>query len=317
MKLFRLFFLSFVATALALSSCSQTTGQGDYRDHFSVISTTAKIYKRPIRIAEVVGELKMGDEVYCRKQNPSRDIAKGWLEAKSGSLQGYIETKDIADDDMYGLIHKMMEDAKSLPVEASGRMEKKTNLKMEPSDSSRTIGTLKKMQKVDILERHVVKFEKNGKTRKTVWYKARLDDGRTGFIPGKRIDLIPPREINMYTSIRVPVSWYLLREKTDPETGDKARDYLVSYASVGSSIDTDFTRIELYTYDMKKKEYGTALAKSGMYGVLPIKITDSEDGNKLIEIREHPHNKKSKMHVMQYSFPSPIKLVSETTEDIK
>jgi len=316
MKVFRFFLLSIVAITLFLSSCSQTTVYGDHKDHFRVISNTAKIYRRPIRIAEVMGELKLGDEVYCREQNPSREISEGWLEAKSGTITGYIETRDIANDDTYGLLEKMIEEAKSVPASASGKTGKKTTLKMKPDKGSRTIGILKGPHRVDVLERLVVKSERKGKTRRGVWYRVRLEDGRVGYVPARRVDLLPPREINQYTSIRVPVSWYLLQEKTDAETGKKARDYLVSYASVGSDIETDFTRIELYTYDMQKNQYGTALAKSGMYGVLPITITDTDDGRKMIEIKEHPHGNKSKMHVTQYSFPSPITVVNEYTEEI-
>ena len=90
----------------------------------------------------------------------------------------------------------------------------------------------------------------------------------------------------------------------------------MTYWSVGSDVDTDFTRVELYTYEPRSKQYATALAKSGLYGLLPVTITDAGNARKLIEIREHPHGDAQKIHVMQYSYPSPIKIVKEYVENV-
>lgn len=303
--------------ALLLSICSCQNEDSSYRDHFWVISGTANIYKRPSRIGQIIGELKFGEEILCKEKMPGPMVPEDWLEAKSGENYGYVMKDNMADKELFAEINDMMEAAKKTAVQASGMTKKKTSLRMKPDNNSKTIELLKEPQKAEVFERIVNETEGKGGKKKHVWYKVRLDDGRVGYISGSAIALMPPKEIGMYTQIRVPVSWYMLQEKNDPATGNSGRDYLVTYSSVGSGIDTDFTRIELYTYDPKSGQYSTSLAKSGLYGRLPVVITEGEKGGKLIEIAEYPKGNQSKLHIMQYSFPSPIRVVKETTEDIK
>lgn len=307
-------FLLFVVFLAGIFSCD--TADNFYKDRFWVIADKANIYDRPSTIAQPIQELVFGDKIYCRDKNPSYTLPKGWVEVKTGGKHGYIEKKLIADDDIYGELKKRMGSLEDSDIQGRGIAAKKTQFRMRPDKGSGLLETFKEPKNVDVFERLVIEVDKKNGKHKEVWYKVRTDDGRVGYIGGSKLRLTPPNEINMYTQVRVPVSWYLLQEKEDKETGEKGRDYLVTYSSIGSGVDVDFTRIELYNYDLKSKQYSTSLAKSGLYGILPVKITE-KDGGRLIEIREHPKGNRSKIHTMVYSFPSPIKIVNETTEDVE
>lgn len=286
-----------------------------YQDRFWVTTSSANIYERPTITSKVLKELKFGSDVYCRDKNPSYTIAKGWVEAKVGDVRGFIERRVISGEDLYKEIRGLMDEAKGVPAQAAGLTAKKAYLRLKPDNAAFIIQQLKEQNNAEVLERIVLTIGDKEKPKKQVWYKVRLADGRVGFVTRFSFQMTPPAEINNYTSIRVPVSWYKLSEKQDLETGERGGDYLVTYASVDSDVDTDFTRIELYTYNLNAHQYATSLAKSGLYGILPIKIIDEGDGRKIIEIREHPRGDPKRVHVMQYSFPSPIKIVKEYVEE--
>lgn len=288
-----------------------------YQDKFWIIADSANIYERPDITAKAMGTLKLGAEVFCRDKNPSYSISKAWVEAKSGEVYGFMERKWIAGEALHGEIGSLIDGSKDMPVQAAGLVERKAALRLKPERGAFIIKLFKDRGRADVLERVVIRLGEKEKAKRQVWYRVRLEDGRAGFIAKSSLELVPPAELNGYTSVRVPVSWYKLQEKEDPVTGEKGSDYLVTYSAVGSDLDTDFTRIELYTYDLKSKQYATNLARSGLYGILPVKIADMENDGKTIEIREHPKGDKNKVRVIQYSFPSPVKVVKEWVEEVE
>lgn len=307
-------FIIVIFFSLALLACR---APDRYQDKFWVISDKTAIHERPTNTSKLLQELKLGGEVYCRDTNPSYAVPKGWVEAKTGDIRGFIERRTIAGKEMYDEIQKLITASKETPVQAAGIVRKKAYLRLRPEKESFVIGRLKEPAKADVIERLVTTVTDKAKSSKQLWYKVLLDDGRAGFVTKSELQLTPPDELNSYTSVRTPVSWYALGQKEDPATEIKGTEYLVTYASIGSDIGTDFTRIELYQYDPKTRQYGTALAKSNLYGILPVKISDEGDSRKLIEIREHPKGNENKLHIMQYTYPSPIKLVKDYTEDVQ
>lgn len=305
-------FAIFTLLAVFLFACQ--AADKDW-ERFWIISEKTPVYERASTTSKVLQELTFGSVVQCSDKNLGNAVSRGWLQVKSGKIRGFMEKKGIAGEEQYKEINDLVAGAKDAIVQAIGLTGKKVPLLLKPEGGAFVIQLLKEPVKADVLERIVVTAGEKEKAKKQIWYRIRLASGRAGFIPKRNLRLTPPPELNVYTQVRTPVSWYNLGEKEDPETKEKGNDYLVTYESVDSDIDTDFTRIELYTYDLKSRQYATALARSGLYGILPLKITDAAGGGKIIEIREHPKGDKNKIHVMQYSFPKPTKIVNEYTED--
>lgn len=298
--------------AVFLFSCKPATDKG--WNSFRVIAEKVTVYDHPSSTANVLQELVFGTVVECSDKNLASSVSKKWWRVKSGNVRGFMEKKGIAGEQQYKEINDLIDGAKNAPVQATGETSKKASLLVKPESGTFVIQFLKEPVAADILERLVVTTGEKEKAKRQVWYKIRLANGRVGFVTKRSLLLTPPSELNVYTQVRTPVSWYILGEKEDPETKKKGYDYLVTYASVDADVDTDFTRIELYTYDIKSKQYATALARSGLYGILPIKVTDTDNGGKIFEIREHPKGDKNKIHVIQYSFPRPIKIIKEYIE---
>lgn len=310
-KCYRVVILVFLSAFLL--SCQPTDKH--YRDQFWVMTDKVNMYEHPSITSQVLKELKFGDKIVCRDKASGYAIQKGWVEAKSDGVYGFIERRGLVGEDIYKEFKSVSDASIDAPAQASGLTVKKTKLRSKAEKDSPVFEVLKDPKNAEVLERLVTSINEKGQARRQVWYKIRLDNGRVGYVTRGSIQLTPPKELDNYTSVRTPVSWYTLAEKEDAATGEKGRDYLVSYSSVGSDTGTDFTRVELYTYDLKTKQYATALAKSDLYGILPIKVTEESNGRKIIELREHPHGDMKKIHVMQYSFPSPIKIVKEFVED--
>lgn len=306
-------FTVLILSIFFLLSCQSVADK--YQDQFWVISDRAILYARPSITSKQLKELKFNTLILGRDKNPSASTPKGWLEAKFGDVYGFLERKGIAGEEFYKQIKGMTDSEKDAPVHGAGITGKKVALRLKPENGAAAIQLLKEPTEVDILERILVTAGEKEKAKKQIWYKVRVPDGRVGFVTKNNLKLTPPPELNVYTEVRTPVTWYKLGDKLDPQTEQKVSEYLVTYSSVGSDIATDFTRIELYTCDPKSKQYATNLARSNLYGILPVKITEAENGGKIIEIREHPKGNKGKIHVIKYSYPSPIKIISESVED--
>lgn len=296
---------------LLLAGCKSTD---PYQDPFRVITDTAIIRERSDVASRVLTELKFGDEVLCRESNPSYTLPKGWIQARVGKMQGFMERKALASEDTYAGIQTMLDDGKNKEAQATGLLGKKVALRAKPDKGAFALDSFAEPTRVDILERVWVTPGVDQKARRQLWYQVRAPNGHVGFVTASNVSLTPPREINVYTQVRQPVTWYTLGEKSDPKTGEKGKDYLVTYLSAGAPADADFTRVEVYVYDPAKKIYGTSLAKADLFGKLPVMIMDAPNGGKMIEITEYPKGDAKKMHVMQYSYPPPIKMVKDTVE---
>ncbi len=299
-----------VFASLLMASCAG--GDEDWGS-FRVVSEKKTVYERPSSTSAVAGELSFGAEARCSEKGLNNAITKGWLRVKSGKVSGFMEKGGIGEEGLFREMDNLFEEAKEAAAQATGETGRRVPLLLEPESGAHQIDMLKEPTKVDILGRVVAGESDKGGGRRQTWYKIRLANGRAGFILKRQLRLTPPPELNAYTQVRTPVSWQGLGENVDPESGASGWDYIVTYESVGQDIDTDFTRFELYTFDPATKQYGTALAKGGLDGILPVEVSDGEGGGKVIEIRHHPKGDKGRIATMSYSYPKPIKLLGEKT----
>ncbi len=283
-------------------------------EHYWVISQELDVLTSAPRERKVAGTLKFGDEVVGREPNLGAVIPKEWLEIKFGDGRGFVDRTHLGDKAMIDEMNGLIASVKESQVQATGETRKKTPFRLRPSTSSQMIELLKKPAKVEVFERVVVDKEKKGTSGKDVWYKVRLEDGRTGYVPDV-ISLSTPGALDQYTAARETVAWRELGEKEDPASGSKGKEYIVAYISAGTPVDVDFSRIELYTFDPKSRQYATSLAKGGILGKLPITVKDGDDGMKIIEVRLLAKDKPGKFLIQEYSYPKPIKMIREYETD--
>lgn len=313
MKKISLLVLVFVA--LLIGACTNPE-ISKYEDQFWVTTSKADVYSKPTVLSKIIQTYKFNDTVFGLDKKPKYSTPKEWLEIKLGpGNYGFVERNKLGNKAFVDQLNAMKAATEGLVVQAKGLIGKKASIKTEPSRVSRTIETLKEPQIAQIYGRMIKARDEKTPDKKDIWYKIQLEDGRVGYITSSNITLTPPNEINVYTQIRNPVSWHELRTVENKETGTSGKDYIVAYASIGLDMDTDFSRIELYSYDAKSGKYSTSLARSGLAGVLPIEIIDNGDGRKSIKIRQKAKGKEGKLFVQEYSFPSPIKIVKEYEED--
>jgi hypothetical protein len=146
------------------------------------------------------------------------------------------------------------------------------------------------------------------KTRKEVWYKVRLADGRVGYIYTRNLKFEPPPELTEYTQFRPTLAWLKLR-RIESEGFGGVNEYLVAYATPGVNFGADYDRVEIYTWDGKR--YQTAFARSSLRGILPIPVI--HEGNEVyFELRELDAKQPGQLFVRRYHFPHPIKEVGRS-----
>lgn len=307
-----IFLAVFVAVA-SLMGC----GRRDelYGDKFRVITAKVDAYERPNVLSKVVATYKYNDELAGRDKKPRFNTPDDWLEIQvAPKVVGFVERSAIADAAIQEKLKTLADSVKDKQVQASGITKKKSRFRISPERNGQLIETLKEPVKFDMYEKVVIETAGDKGPKREFWYKVKLQDGRVGYLYMFNVEFTPPGDIKMYTENRKPVSWYLLRERKDEVTGNTGRDYLVSYISLGRE-GIDFNRIELYTNEIKSGRYATAFARGDLKGILPIDIVKNDDGTIVFRFRQLIKDKKDKLLVQEYSFPSPIKMIREYEED--
>lgn len=302
--------------ALMFSMACTSTSDSFYVDRFWIMTSKADVYSLPNPMSRLLETLKFGDEVLGRDKKPMSNTPKDWLQIRVGQKDyGYVERSKLADQALMNEVNALIASVKDKQPQATGTVSKRSRFRLSPGRDAKLLEFLKDSQNAEIYERVVLLIKEKNKDRKEIWYKVRLEDGRVGYAYTANLNFIPPTDLNQYTQSRKIVAWQLLRTREDAEAGVTGRDYIAAYIQAGIDTGSDFTRVELYTFDLKSKQYSTAFAKSGLKGILPLNIIDDGNDKKIIQLKQLVKGRNDKLLVQEYSFPNPIKLVRQYEED--
>jgi len=281
-----------------------------------VKSASATVYKRPDIFSETLSTLTFGSKVQGLNEKYRYGVPIDWRKVLlSSGEEGYIEQKYLADGAFMGRIGQLLDTISSMEPQGEGELKQKARLYIEPSDSSPLIDIVNPLSHVIIYKKvssptgegNIATADKSGVKK---WYLVKTDKGLAGYIPTKNVRLTPPDEISVYTSVRNAVAW----QKIPVERGEgEGRDYVVSYLGTKAPEGADFDRIEVYRYDAQSKRYATVLAKSGLYGLLPLSVAKLDGG---VIIKARVMNKKDgRVYIQEYSYPPPVRLIREYSEE--
>ena len=108
------------------------------------------------------------------------------------------------------------------------------------------------------------------------WWLVRDDQGRTGWVWSRMMDIDIPTEIAGLSEGQRYVGAYLLRTVDDPESSfpdHKAPEYVTVLNSWQDGLPYDFDQVRVFTWNTRKHRYETAYRERKLQAFLPVKVS--------------------------------------------
>jgi len=208
---------------------------------------------------------------------------------------------------------KLLNQVRTMPVQARGRTKVSTNLRVEPGRTTPRLYQFGRGVPVEVVGRATAEWVQSAEerdssselaeTKKEDWFlvrglatrppgenTARAAEANTttqpgdqtvpisGWVIGRFIELDLPdavREGAASANLR-PLAWFELNRVTDP-SGDKPQ-YLVAAARGPEGQACDFSALRVYTWYVKKSRYETAFIENNLCGQMPVRVGKGPKG---------------------------------------
>ncbi len=273
-----------------------------------VSERTLTVLSSIAQVREQVGILYYGQRVDILARR--NDYVK--VRTAAGEV-GWVDGRYLMDPDLWQRSAKLLEQSKSMAVQARGRTKVSTNLRVAPGRSEPRLYQFTRGTEVEIFRRAVadwvqVSDEKEAAsdeetTKKEDWYLVRGVATRppgegavrnsavmnttqpgdqsipiAGWVVARFVALDIPDTVREYTTsanIR-PIAWFELNRVTD-DAGEHVQ-YLVAGARGAEGQVCDFTTLRVYTWNAKKTRYETAYIENDLCGALPVQVGKDAKG---------------------------------------
>lgn len=231
----------------------------------------------------------------------------------SGGVIGWVDGRSLMEPELWQRSEKLLEQVKSMAVQARGRTKVSTNLRALPGRTEPRVYQFSRGVPVEIVGRTVADWvqttdEKEaasapGENKKEDWFLVRAVATRppgggairnsainattqpgdqtipiAGWVVARFITLDLPDEVRAGTSsanIR-PVAWFELNRVHD--AGGDHPQYLVAGTRGPEGQPCDFTTMRLFTWNPKKSRYETAFIENNLCGAMPIRVGKDSKG---------------------------------------
>jgi len=264
------------------------------------------------QVREQVGILYYGErvEVLARRN----DYVK--VRTTAG-VEGWVDGRYLMDPDLWQRSEKLLEQAKTMSVQARGRTKTTTNLRVQPGRSEPRLYQFMRGAEVEILGRAVedwvqVTDEKEAAekeaaegevSKKEDWYLVRGLATRppgegtirnsavmnttqpgdqtipiAGWVVARFISLDLPDPVRDGTSAaNVRPIAWFELNRVTDDAGEHSQ-YLVAGTRSPEGQPCDFTTLRVFTWNPKKSRYETAYIENDLCGALPIRVAKGPKG---------------------------------------
>src|SRR5215475_2197461 len=284
-----------------------------------VSERTVTLWSSIAQVREQLGVLNYGQHVDVltrRNDNVKVRTATG--------VVGWVDSRYLMPPELWQRSTKLLEQTKSMGVQARGRTKVPTNLRVEPGRTEPRVYQFTRGTEVEIFGRAVADWvqvadEKEGGgsenegSKKEDWYLVRgiathpPGDGAVrnsavmnttqpgdqttpiaGWIVARfvALDLPDPVRDGMSAANIRTIAWFELNRVTDDE-GEHPQ-YLVAGSRSPEGQPCDFMTLRVFTWNPKKTRYETAYIENDLCGALPIRMGKGPKGEP--EFRFHVMN---------------------------
>ncbi len=240
--------------------------QAVLRDHIAAIFNKTGVVKNGERV-----EVLDRDRRFVKVRAP-------------GGEEGWIEQRFLASEEVYKGFQTLNQQEKDDPIEATGTTRNDTNLHVNPGRETEHLYQINAGSKVLMLKRATVEKgvasvpakppNQNSKAAGVPmedWWLIRDQQGRTGWLLARMVDLDVPLEIAQYSEGQRTVAFFVLDQVSD---GDKrVPQYLVLFTEPKDGLPFDYNQIRVFTWNVRRHRYETAYREHKLNGILPVRVS--------------------------------------------
>ena len=265
------------------------------------------IWSSIAQVREQLGVLFYGEQVDVLARH--NDNVK--IRTASG-MTGWVDGRYLMEPDLWQRSAKLIEQARTMPVQARGRTKVATNLRVQPGRTEPRLYQFGRNVPVEILGRAVenwsqVQDEKESgnepEGKKEDWLLIRglatrpPGEGNlrnsaitnttqpgdqtfpiAGWVVGRFVSLDMPDQVRdgMSSANIRPEAWFELNRVSDGE--GQHPQYLVAGTKSPEGMPCDFTTLRVFTWNPRKSRYETAFIENNLCGALPVITGKSAKG---------------------------------------
>lgn len=226
-------------------------------------------------------------------------------------VTGWIDEKAVVSQEVYDAFDGLKREfAAQVPV-ASGVVRDEVYLHVRPGRDTEKLFRLNEGDKLKLLRRATlektlspgqkiaapVPVQRRGKKSKDEpvvdpsvpppppmedWWLVRLDDGRTGWILSRMMDVDAPDSLTRYAEGQRFVGAYVLRRVNDPEApmeNKNVAEWLTVLSPYKSGLPYDFDQVRVFIWNSRKHRYETGFRQKNIAGFLPVGLRMAGDPN--------------------------------------
>ncbi len=286
-----------LAGALLLSGCSGLRKPPP--DKYVYVTAKATYLRdRVAAVSNRTGNVSNGDKLtvldharrFVKVRSPRGEI--GWIDEKA------VASQQVADD-FAELAKKHAKD----PVVGNATVRDEVYMHDSPGRDTDRFFRLAEGDKLQLLARATLPKVATPGAAKPVpvknaagveeipppvmedWWLVRNANADTGWIYSRMIDVDAPDTLARYAEGQRIVGAYILTHVNDPESG-QLRDgqpdpdipiYVTVLGPYKAGLPYDFDQVRVFTWNLKKHRYETAMREKNIEGYLPVKIGTSKD----------------------------------------
>jgi len=204
---------------------------------------------------------------------------------------GWIEEKLTAGQPVADSFEALGARHKGDPVVGSATARDEVYLHIAPGKETERFYRLAEGDALSLLERATV--QKKAAPGAAVapepvfedWWLVRDAKGQTGWIYSHMIDVTEPDTLARYAEGQRIVGAYVLGYADDPESGmldngavvSRIPEYVTVLSPYKAGLPYDFDQVRVFTWNVKKHRYETAMREKNIAGYLPVVIGTSAD----------------------------------------
>jgi len=284
--------LSIVVLLLSLSACKRSKGK--QADFAYVSAPQANLRDRVAAVYNKVGVVRNAERVEILEK--SRRFVR--VKTSRGET-GWVEERYLVDGGVYDGFQKLAAENSKYPVQAHGTARASLNMHVTPGRDSEHLFQMPDGAKVEVLKRDTAdkplprvnpappKPESPGakkaaeKTAEPVaaredWLLVRDQQGHTGWVLSRMIDVDIPMEIAQYSEGQRVVAYFVLNEV--PDADKKVPQYLVLLTDNKDGLAWDYDQARVFTWNVKRHRYETAYRERKLAGVFPVQVGSGDFG---------------------------------------